>query len=322
LDLGVPGYKYDASLSALAIPLAPLVNSFQPERKGMLGGTLTAQAKLGGAGTTGASLQKSLTGQFDMTSTNLNLSVDSIQGNTFYTRLLKTLVKTITVIPDLAKNPGSAATSFLQGLTGSGSSSSSSGASADLAKSPINSIILRGTAGSGRVDLQKAIVQSQTFEAQASGTITLAEVLTNSPLQIPVSVSLERSAAQRLNMAGNTPTNATYAKLPDFLTMKGTLGNAKADINYTALASALLQGTGGTAGQSGGVLQGFSGLLSGGTNTNNTSTNQSGGKASGILQGIGGLLGSGTPAATNASATNQSPANSLLDGLFGPKKKK
>jgi len=36
LDLGVPGYKYDASLSALAIPLAPLVNSFQPERKGML----------------------------------------------------------------------------------------------------------------------------------------------------------------------------------------------------------------------------------------------------------------------------------------------
>ena len=323
LDLGVPGYKYDASLSALAIPLAPLVNSFQPERKGMLGGTLTAQGKLGGAGTTGASLKKSLTGQFDMTSTNLNLSVDSIQGNTFYTRLLKTLVKTITVIPDLAKNPGSAATSFLQGLTGSGSSSSSSGASADLAKSPINSIILHGTAGSGRVDLQKAIVQSPTFEAQASGTITLAEVLTNSPLQIPVSVSLERSAAQRLNMAGNTPTNATYAKLPDFLTMKGTLGNAKADINYTALASALLQGTGGTAGQSGGGLQGFSGLLSGNTNaTPGGSTNQSGGKASGLLQGIGDLLGSGTPAATNASATNQSPANSLLDGLFGPKKKK
>jgi hypothetical protein len=208
-------------------------------------------------------------------------------------------------------------------LTGSGSSSSSSGASADLAKSPINSIILHGTAGSGRVDLQKAIVQSPSFEAQASGTITLAEVLTNSPLQIPVSVSLERSAAQRLNMAGNTPTNAIYAKLPDFLTMKGTLGNAKADINYTALASALLQGTGGTAGQSGGGLQGFSGLLSGGTNaTPGGSTNQSGGKASGILQGIGGLLGSGTPAATNASATNQSPANSLLDGLFGPKKKK
>jgi uncharacterized protein involved in outer membrane biogenesis len=322
LDLGVPGYKYDVSLSALAIPLAPLVNSFQPDRKGILSGTLTAQAKLGGAGTTGAGLQKSLTGQFDIASTNLNLSVDNIQGNTFYTRLLKTLAKTIGVIPDLAKNPSGTTSSLLQGLTGSGGSSSSTGASTNLANSPINSIILLGTAGSGRVDLQKAIVQSPTFEAQANGTITLAEVLTNSPLQIPVSVSLERSVAQRLNMAGNTPTNATYAKLPDFLTMKGTLGNAKADINYVALASALLQGTGGTAGQAGGVLQSFSGLLTGGTNTTTTSTNQSGGKAGGLLQGIGGLLGSGMPAATNApGTTNQSPANSLLDGLFGPKKK-
>jgi uncharacterized protein involved in outer membrane biogenesis len=82
MDLGVPGWKYDWSLSAQAIPLAPLVNSFQPDRKGILSGTLTAQAKLAGAGITGASLQKNLTGQFDMVSTNLNLSVDNIQGKT------------------------------------------------------------------------------------------------------------------------------------------------------------------------------------------------------------------------------------------------
>ena len=320
LDLGVPGYKYDASLSALAIPLAPLVNSFQPDRKGILSGTLTAQAKLGGAGITGAGLQKSLTGQFDISSTNLNLSVDNIQGNTFYTRLLKTLAKTIGVIPDLAKNPSGTTSSLLQGLTGSGGSSSSSGASTNLSKSPINSIILLGTAGSGRVDLQKAIVQSPTFEAQASGTITLAEVLTNSPLQIPVSVSLERSVAQRINMLGDTPTNAPYAKLPEFLTMKGTLGNSEAKINYIALASASLQAAGGKGGQYSGALQGLSGLLSGGTNTTTTSTNQPGGKAGGLLQGLGGLLGNSVPPATNAPATNQSPAN-LLDGLFGPKKK-
>ena len=319
VDLGMPGYKYDVSLNALAIPLAPLVNSFQPERKGLLSGTLTAQANIAGAGTTGAGFQKNLTGQFDMSSTNLNLSVDSIQGKTFYSRLLKTLAKTIGAIPDLAKNPGGAASSLLQGLTGLGGSSSTSGASAGLAKSPINSIILRTTAGSGRVNLQQAIIQSPTFEAQASGTITLAEVLTNSPLQIPVSVSLERSAAQRLNLAGNTPTNAPYAKLPDFLTMKGTLGNAKPDINPIALASAVLQGRGGNAGQAGGALQSFGSLLSGGTNTSSTGTNQSSGKANGLLQGLGSLLG-GTP--TNAPASNQSPADSLLNGLFGPKKKK
>jgi hypothetical protein len=321
LDLGVPGWKYDWSLSAQAIPLAPLVNSFQPERKGVLSGTLTAQMKFAGAGTTGASLQKNLTGQFDLTSTNLNLLVDNIKGTNVYTRLLKTLVKTITVIPDLAKNPTSTATSLLQGFTGSGSSSGSSGTTSDLAKSPINSIILHGTAGSGRVDLQKAVVQSPAFEAEATGTITLAEVLTNSPILIPVSVSLERSVAQRLNLAGNTPTNATYAKLPDFLTMKGTLGNSKTDINKVALVSAVLQGVGGNAGKAGGALQGLSGLLSGGTtNPSSTSTNQPGGKAAGLLQGLGGYLNNNAPAATNAPATNQTPANKLLDGLFGPKK--
>src|ERR1039457_4647077 len=136
LDMGVPGFKYDWSLSAQAIPLAPLVNSFQPDRKGLLSGTLSAQMKLAGAGTTGASLQKNLTGQFDLTSTNLNLSVDNIQGNTFYTRLLKTLVSTIAVIPDLAKNPAGTAASFLQGVTGLGGSStnSSGGLTADWKK--------------------------------------------------------------------------------------------------------------------------------------------------------------------------------------------
>jgi hypothetical protein len=283
LDLGVPGFKYDLSLSAQAIPLAPLVNSFQPDRKGMLSGTLTAHMKLAGAGTTGASLQKNLTGQFDLASTNLNLSVDSIQGNTFYTRLLKTLVTTIAVIPDLAKNPASGAASLL----GLGGSSAGGGGTTDLKKSPINSIILRGDAGSGRVDLQNAMVQSPTFQAQATGTITLAEVLTNSPLQIPVSVFLERSVAQHLNLAGNTPANAAYAKLPDFLTLKGTLGNSKADINKTALVSAVLQGAGGKGGQAGG-----------------------------LLQGVGGLLGKNAPAATNAPATNPSPKD-LLKGFLG-----
>jgi hypothetical protein len=324
LDLGVPGWKYDTSLSAQSIPLAPLVNSFQPERKGILSGTLTAQAKLAGAGTTGPNLQKYLAGKFDIGSTNLNLSVDNIEGKTFYTRLLKTLVKTITVIPDLAKSPASTAASLLQGLTGSGSStsSSSSGGTLDLAKSPINAILLRGSVGSGRVDLQQATVQSPAFEAQASGTITLSEVLTNSPLLMPVSISLERSFAQRINMAGNTPTNATYAKLPDFLTMKGTLGNSKADINRVALASAVLQGVGGKAGQAGGALQGLSNLLSGGTNTTSgSSTNPSGGKAGRLLQGLEGILGNNPPAATNTPATNQSPTDSLLRGLLRPKKK-
>ena len=41
-------------------------------------------------------------------------------------------------------------------------------------ESPINSIILQGTAGAGRIELKKAVVQSPAFEADASsGTVTL-----------------------------------------------------------------------------------------------------------------------------------------------------
>ena len=323
IDLGVPGWKYEGSLGAQAIPLAPLVNTFQPERKGIFGGTLSAQAKLAGEGITGASLQKYLAGQFSMSATNLNLSVDSIQGNTVCTRLLKTLVSTIAVIPDLANNPASAATSLLSKLIGPSDSGASraGGLTADLQKSPINLTTLYVTVGSGLVNVQQAVVQSPAFEAQAhDGTITLDEVLNNSLLQIPISVLLERTVAQRINMAGNTATNATYAKLPDFLTMKGTLGKAKADVNYVALSSAVLQGTGGKGGQVGGAIQGLGGLLSTDANTssNKTSTTHPGGKVGGFLQGVGGLLNSGVPAATNAPTTNnQAPVQNQHKGRRG-----
>ena len=36
LDLGVPGYKYDTAFNLKAVPLTPLVNSFEPDRKGKL----------------------------------------------------------------------------------------------------------------------------------------------------------------------------------------------------------------------------------------------------------------------------------------------
>ena len=288
LDLGVAGWKYDTSLSAQAIPLAPLVNTFQPERKGQVGGTLTAQAQIKGAGITGASLQKNLAGQFDVNTTNLNLSVVNIKSP-----VLKTLVNVVAAIPELIRNPTSTLGSLIGGMMGQ--AGTSGGLADDLQRSPINSIILQGTAGAGRIELKKAVVQSPAFEADASsGTVTLAAVLTNSALQVPVAVSLSRPIAQRMNLVpAGTPTNAVYAKLPDFFTMTGTVGVPKSKIDYLALAS--------TAGRSvGSALQGLGG-------------------------GVGGVLGSilgTTPAGTtNQPATNQLPVNNLIKGLFGPKKK-
>ena len=127
----------------------------------------------------------------------------------------------------------------------------------------------------------------------------------------------------------NTPTNAAYAKLPDFLTIRGTMGNPQPDINKRALFGTVLTGVAGSIKGGGGILQDVGGILTGqprgATNTATaTSTNSSGSKAGGLLEGLGGLLrdsSAGANAQTNRSATNQAPANNLLDGLFGPKKK-
>jgi len=320
LDLGVPGYKYDLGFNAQAIPLAPLVNSFKPEYKGIVSGTMTAQTKIDGSGTTGPSLQKSLTGHFDVVSTNLNLSVDNLPNKSVSARLLKTVVNAITVIPDLVKNPSGAGASLLQGLVSPTSGGSTrTGQTTDLKKSPINSIVMHGTMGSGQILLQQTMIQSPAFRADATGTVTLAPVLTNSTIQIPVAVSLERGVAQSIHLLSpDTPTNAAYARLPDFLTEKGTLGDPKADVNRTVLIGAVLKGASGLAGKNSGLLQGLGGALtgSGSSGTNTTGTNQS--KLGGLLEGLGGF---GTKAATNVPATNQSPVGNLIDGLFGPKKK-
>jgi uncharacterized protein involved in outer membrane biogenesis len=312
LDMGVPGYKYDFSFGAKAVPLAPLVNSFQPERKGQLDGTFTANANIKGIGTGGTSLQKSLAGQFEMTSTNLNLSVINIKS-----RLIKTIVNVVATIPDLVKNPETRVTSLLQGLT-----AQNGGLADELSKSPINSIVARGNAASGKVNLQQAMIQSSAFHADATGTITLAPVLTNSAVNIPVSVFLSQSIARRINLVpAGTPTNAPYVKLPDFVTETGTVGDPKVQIDKIALLSLAAKGIG-IGGTAGNLIQGLSNLSAGGTNASSQSTN----KVGNLLQGLGGILGGNAAAATNTTtsqpATNQAPLNNLLNDLLNQQKKK
>ena len=127
-----------------------------------------SQGHISGAGITGASLQKNLAGQFDVNSTNLNLSVVNLKSS-----MLKTLINVVAGIPELIRNPTGTVSSLLGGLTGK--AGTSGGLADDLQRSPINAIIVQGTAGSGRIDLKKAVVQSAAFEADASsGTVTLA----------------------------------------------------------------------------------------------------------------------------------------------------
>ena len=256
LNLGVPGYKYDLTFGADRVPFTPLVNTFMPDRKGQMGGTFTAQSKLSGAGITGASLQRNLTGQFAGGVTNLNLSVADV-----HSPILKTLINVIATIPQLLSNPESAIASLLGQVTGQGG-----GLMDELKKSPIQVINAQIKAGGGRIDLTSASVQSTAFKADGQGGIALAQVLTNSAINIPVAISVSRSIGKQLNLAsGNAPASATYVPLPQFLAMEGTIGQPKADINKMALggmavkslSSGIIGTTTNAASQVGNLLNGL-----------------------------------------------------------------
>jgi hypothetical protein len=79
--------------------------------------------------------------------------------------------------------------------------------------------------------------------------------LTNSALQFPVHVALGRPYAAKLGMVNaSTPTNAAYVALPDFLTVKGTLGSVKTDVSKTGLLLVAGKSVGGIGKETGVAL--------------------------------------------------------------------
>ncbi len=248
LDLGVKGYTYALSFLLDKVPLDPLANSFLLDQTNQYRGLIMAQAKINGAGVTGASLQKSLSGQAAFTFTNANIQ---LMGP----KVRKLVVPIATLLR-------------VQAIT----------------NSPINWLDAQTDLGGGNINLRRFKVESEAFEASTQGAIPIAAVLTNSPLDLPVEFALRRSLAEKASLLpANTPTNARYAMLPKFVTVKGTLGEPKSDLNERALGGLLLKSGIGiaeklgvdTGGKTGDLLKGATDLLTGqkSTSTNQTPTN-------------------------------------------------
>ena len=230
VDLGIPGFKYNVSLTADAVPLVPLVNSFVPERKGQLGGNATAKLEIMGAGVTGTNLWRNLSGEFNLAATNLNLSISHVSSP-----LLNTVINVVVSLPNLIRNPTAAVGSMLSRLTNL--TGKQSGWAEKLTSAPIEAVEVAGKLGRGDIEFQKALVRSSAFLAETAGHIKLSPVLTNSTLDFPVAMSLSSELASELNIVSTSQlADKRYAKLPDFLTVRGTLGEPETKIDKTALA--------------------------------------------------------------------------------------
>ncbi|MDW8380629.1 MAG: AsmA family protein [Verrucomicrobiota bacterium] len=287
-DLSEPGYNYQFNCEARSVPIPPLVAVFAPDRRGQIQGSATLHAALQGKGFTGANLQKHLRGQTTLTVTNLNLSLAQVRSP-----LLQTILDLVLGLPDLIRNPAAGATHVLSQLLGV--SSVRSGWTERLLRAPIDSLHLDARAQDGLIHLATAELRSAAFQARTSGDVHLEADLSRSTLQLPLHLALERSLAEQIGQRADP--QADFVALPDFVTIRGTLGAPKAELNKVVLVQ--LAAAGGAN-----IIR----------NMGKATTDQAGK----VLQTLGQILGPQPPgSATNAPAqTNTVPT--LLDLLRPP----
>ncbi|HWN96387.1 MAG TPA: AsmA family protein [Methylomirabilota bacterium] len=205
VNLGVPGYDYSVAWNSERIPIEPIINSFAPHERGKVKGDLLADVQVKGAGVTGRSLQKNLTGQFAAQFTNANIEITSPRAKTF----LRPIVL-------LLNTP-------------------------ELLHSPVNAITTAGQMTGGTIAVRQLLIESDTFRATTAGTVRLADIFDESPLDgWPMRLAIRRSLAERVQLAPRETSSSAYVDLPDFIRVGGTVGAPAPLLDKTALARTAL----------------------------------------------------------------------------------
>ncbi|MDW8309874.1 MAG: hypothetical protein RMK20_10930, partial [Verrucomicrobiales bacterium] len=241
-DLSVPGYRYEASWDVQGLPVAPLADSFSPSYRGQAQGKLFTTAKIKGAGVTGRSLREHLNAEARLVFTNANIQLVGPKAKSILTPIALVL------------------------------------GAPELLNSPLDFMNATVRAGGGQIQIAEFLAHSPAFVAQSQGSIPIADVLSESPLNQEIEVSIARALATKLRFA-NVPTNVAYVKLPSFARLRGTLGSPDVKTDKAVILAL-------TATSLGGVV---------------------GGTAGGILEGVGTLLGV-RPAPTPGPAAPTAPA--------------
>ncbi len=294
LDVSVPGFKYDIRFDGSRLPIAPVVNTLQPTLAGTVGGTVQASAAIKGAGVTGLGLQKNLEGQFDFGATNLNLKIKNVQSG-----FLKGILNVVIGLPELISSPSSALARLGQ-MTGISTNKTDSvradGWIDQLQAEPLQLLNVKGTVGSGKVNISDALVQSAVLRIRAPGTMTLLPILTNSTLDFPVDIGLKESLAKKVGLTGAP---GDYTSLPQgCLTVRGTMGKPEPKPDTTKLVMLGGKAILGVAGNTASAIGNLIGQATG--STNQTSTNALGN----AIKGLEGLFGTGAPKGSETPKKN------------------
>lgn len=236
LDLGVPGYKYDVAFNADKVPLAPLVNSFSPAYANKAKGDFVATFQVKGAGTTGRNLRESLGGQINLSITNANIEIAGPKA--------RAILQPI---------------SFVLGAP-------------ELSQAPLDYIGADIRLGNGKIETRNFVVHSAAFLGTSRGAIPIADVLNDSPLSQPVDVALAPNIAKKLRFT-DLLLEQSYAKMPAFVRLDGTLGSPDAKTDKAVIAGLAAKGIAGAiGGKTGGILEGVGGLLTGQPSTTTNAT--------------------------------------------------
>ena len=186
LDLGLKGFTYALSLAMDRILLSRLPTQFHLKTWAGHKGLIQANAKINGAGLTGSSLRKSLSGQASFTLTNAEIQMTGPR-----------LQKIVTPIATLL------------GLH-------------EILTAPLDWVDATVRFGDGNIHVGPCVAGSSSFEAKVEGAIPIADILSNSPVDLPLQLSLSRSLAQKVGLASeNADPGLDYIPIKNFVAIKG-----------------------------------------------------------------------------------------------------
>jgi hypothetical protein len=116
----------------------------------------------------------------------------------------------------------------------------------ELMKAPITGMEAHVGVQNQVLSLKDTKVLSDAFQVHTGGDIPLANVLTNSVLNLPVAFHLEQSIARKSNLITySAPKDAPFVKLPDFVSLQGTVGKPETKTDKLVLSGLLMKSAAG-----------------------------------------------------------------------------